>query len=129
MKVIFTDPSKAVLLWGAFCYLCFAFVLFSCLIIAALCSPAKKWLTSWLSLDNFRSEAALSPPVKYLTDCSKAVYLLWIFYVFSVFDLLCLCVRLFICALWSPAGKGLSFVVSNCEFVTFPFVSWVRCGT
>ena len=33
------------------------------------------------------------------------------------------CARLFICALWSPAGKGLtswlSFVVSNCEFVTF----------
>ena len=46
---------------------------------------------------------------------------------------LCLCARLFICALWSPAGKGLtswlSFVVYNCEFVTFPFVSWVRCGT
>ena len=40
---------------------------------------------------------------------------------------------LFICALWSPAGKGLtswlSFVVSNCEFVTFILVSWVRCGT
>ena len=37
------------------------------------------------------------------------------------------------CALWSPAGKGLtswlSFVVSNCEFVTFPLVSWVRCDT
>ena len=32
-----------------------------------------------------------------------------------------------ICALWSPAG--LSFVVSNFEFVTFPLVSWVRCGT
>ena len=35
--------------------------------------------------------------------------------------------------LWPPAGKGLtswlSFVVSNCEFVTFPLVSWVRCGT
>ena len=33
------------------------------------------------------------------------------------FCLLCLCARLFICALWSPAGKGLtswlSFVVSN----------------
>ena len=52
--------------------------------------------------------------------------------------LLCLvfamfCARLFICAFWSPAGKGLtswlSFVVSNCEFVTFPLVSWVRCGT
>ena len=47
--------------------------------------------------------------------------------------LLCLCERLFICALWSPAGKGLTswllFVVSNCELVTFPFVSWVGCGT
>ena len=36
-------------------------------------------------------------------------------------------------ALWSPAGKGLaswlSFVVSNCEFVTFPLVSWVSYGT
>ena len=26
---------------------------------------------------------------------------------FSVLCLLCLCRRLFICALWSPAGKGL----------------------
>ena len=38
----------------------------------------------------------------------------------SVLRLLCLCARLFICALWSPAGKGLtswlSIVVSNCEF-------------
>ena len=36
-------------------------------------------------------------------------------------------------ALWSPAGKGLtswlSFVMSYCEFVTFPLVSLVRCGT
>ena len=35
-------------------------------------------------------------------------------------------------ALWSPAGKGLtfwlSFVVSSFEFVTFPLVSWVSCG-
>ena len=46
--------------------------------------------------------------------------LLW---VFSVLCLLCICARLFICALWSPAGKGLtswlSFVVSNCEFSHF----------
>ena len=38
-------------------------------------------------------------------------------FIFSV--LLCLCARLFVCALWPPAGKGLtswlSFVVSNCE--------------
>ena len=52
---------------------------------------------------------------------------------FSVLCILCLCVRLFICALWSSAGKGLSswllFVVSNCEFVAFSLVSCVRCGT
>ena len=46
----------------------------------------------------------------------------------SVLCLLCLCARLFICALWSPAGKGLtyrlSFVVSNCEFVTFLGQVW-----
>ena len=45
---------------------------------------------------------------------------------------LAVCARLFIGALWSPAGKGLnpwlSFVVSNCEFVNFHLVSWVRCG-
>ena len=56
--------------------------------------------------------------------------LLW---VFSVLCVLCLCARLFICALWSTAGKGLtswlSFVVSSCEIVTFLLVSWVRSGT
>ena len=40
-------------------------------------------------------------------------------------------VRLFIDALWSPAGtvltSSLSFVMSNYEVVTFPFVSWIRC--
>ena len=47
---------------------------------------------------------------------------------FSVVCLVCLCERLFLCALWLPAGKGLtawlSLVVSNCEFVTFQLVSW-----
>ena len=52
----------------------------------------------------------------FITDRSKAVLLLWIFYVFA---LSCVCYAfVFICALWSPAGKGLtswlSFVVSNC---------------
>ena len=32
-----------------FCYLCFVFVLFSCLFIAALWSLTRKGLTSWLS--------------------------------------------------------------------------------
>ena len=46
--------------------------------------------------------------------------------------LLCFHARLFVDALLSPAGKGLlswlSFVMSNCDVVTFPLVSWVRCG-
>ena len=51
-----------------------------------------------------------------------------------MFFLSCVCYAfVFICALWSPAGKGLtswlSFVVYNYEFVTFTLVSWVGCGT
>ena len=46
--------------------------------------------------------------------------------------LFCFHARLFIDALWSPAGKGLtswlSFVIANFDVVTFPLVSWVRCG-
>ena len=74
-------------------------------------------------------------------DRLKAVLLLWIF-VLQVFVMLscasvCWCLvvsaRPFIDALWSPAGKGLtswlSFVMSNSEFLTFPLISWVRCGT
>ena len=30
---------------------------------------------------------------------------------------------------WERLNSWLSFVVSNCEFVTFALVSWVRCGT
>ena len=44
--------------------------------------------------------------------------------------LLCFHVRLLFDALWSPAVKGLtswlSFVVSNCDVVTFLLVSRVR---
>ena len=77
-----------------------------------------------------RRETGLSHPVKYFTDPSKAMLLLWIIYVIPVLYLSVL--RLFFYTLWSPAGKGmtsrLSFVMSNCENVTFPLVSWVRCG-
>ena len=49
-----------------------------------------------------------------------------------LFVLLCFHARLFVDALWLPAGKGLtswlSCVISNCDVVTFPLVSWVRCG-
>ena len=46
--------------------------------------------------------------------------------------LLCFHARLFVDALWSPAGKGqtswLTFVVSNSHVVTFPLISLVKCG-
>ena len=52
---------------------------------------------------------------------------------FSGLCFLCLCARLLIVALWSPAMKGLaswlSFVAFNCEFVTFTLIPWVSCGT
>ena len=41
--------------------------------------------------------------------------------------------RLFIAALWSPAGNGLTFrlllLMFHCEVVALHVVSWVRCGT
>ena len=53
-------------------------------------------------------------------------------FLFGLVSAVSLCASVF-CALWSPAGKGLtswlSFVVSGCECVTFPMVSWVGCGT
>ena len=58
----------------------------------------------------WRRRAGLSPPVKYFTDRSSSVLLLWVYSVFSVLCLLCICARLFICALWSPDGKGLTLV-------------------
>ena len=108
----------------------------SCLFFVALWSPAGKGLTSWLScvlcfvtfpkcvLVHLRIKGEVG--AMKLVYRSKAVLLLCIFYVvfFPVLCLLCLCARLFICALWSPAGKGLtswlSFMVYNCEFSHFP---------
>ena len=81
---------------------------------------------------SWRCETGLSPPVNILLTVQGGTSFVDLL-CFSVLCLLCLCARLFTCALWSSAGKGLtswlSFVVSNFEFVTFPWVSWVRCGT
>ena len=66
-------------------------------------------------------ETGLSSPVKYFIDRSKVVLLLWIICVIlcPVFAMLS---RLFITALRSPAGKGLTywlaFLMFNCVFVT-----------
>ena len=51
---------------------------------------------------------------------------------FSVLRFLCVCARLIICALCHLLGKGWpldSRLWFNCEFVTFPLSSLVRCGT
>ena len=55
---------------------------------------------------------AVSPPVIFFTDRSKAVLLLWILFVIYVFMSVMLSC-LFNAALWSPAGKGL--------------ISWLSC--
>ena len=72
------------------------------------------------------------PSSNFFTDRSKAVIILWIIHVISGVCLLCFLVCLFIAALWSPAGKGLtswlSFVMSFCEFVTFTLVSYPGSG-
>ena len=63
---------------------------------------------------------------------SKAVLLLWIICVFLclVFAML---LRLFIAALWSPEGKGLTswllFVMFIVILLHSHLVSWDRCGT
>ena len=128
------------------------------LFICAFWSPAGKGLTSWLSfvlssvslslshwypgsgvvlycIDSWSLHhyLLLSPPVKYFTDRSKAVLLLWIFYVF-VLSCVCyvLCASVYMCFVvtcWERADLLALVCGVFCEFVTFPLVSWVRCGT
>ena len=64
---------------------------------------------------------------------SKTVLLLWIFY---VFDLSCVCYVLcasvymcFVVTCWERADLLALVCGVFCEFITFPLVSWVRCGT
>ena len=43
-----------------------------------------------------------------------------------------LCASVYMCLVvtcWERADLLAPFVVSNCEFVTYPLVSWIRCGT
>ena len=87
--------------------------------------------TSELRVRLARHKTGLSRPVKYFTDRTKAVLLLWIFYVFFVFAMP-LCTSVYMCLVvtcWERLTSWFLFVVSNCEFVTFPLVTWVRCGT
>ena len=61
------------------------------------------------------------------------VLLLWIFYVF-VLSCVCyvLCASVYMCFVvtcWERADLLALVCGVFCEFVTFPLVSWVRCGT
>ena len=51
-------------------------------------------------------------------------------FLFCLLFAMSLCASVYMCFVvtcWERAD--LLAVVSNCEFVTFPLVSWVRCGT
>ena len=53
-------------------------------------------------------------------------------FLFCLVFAMALCESVHMCLVvtcWERADPWLSFVVSNCEFVIFPLVSWVRCGT
>ena len=81
----------------------------------------------------WRRWAGLGPPVECFTDRSKAVLLLWIFYVF-VLSCVCyvFCAPVYMCFVvtyWEGADLLALVCGVFCEFVTFPLVSWVRCGT
>ena len=87
----------------------------------------------WIKGEVGAVKTGLSPPVKYFTDRSKAVLLLWIFYVF-VLSCVCyvLCASVYMCFVvtcWERADLLALVCGVFCEFVTFPLVSWVRCGT
>ena len=40
----------------------------------------------------------------------------------------CLLMPFVVVTCWEELTSWLSFVMSNCEVVTFSLVSWVRCG-
>ena len=80
----------------------------------------RKILSAGCYIDVIHTEHSINLQMK--TTCYMRVVSIKLAFVdllcfCSVFCLLCLCTRLFICALWSPAGKGLtswlSFVVST----------------
>ena len=90
------------------------------------------WSISDLRMRLVHRKTGLSPPVKYFywpfQGCASFVD----YFCYFCLVLLCFHVRLFVDALWSPAGKGLtsrlSFVMSYCDVFTFPLSSLVRYG-
>ena len=81
----------------------------------------------------WRRETGLSPPVKSFTDRSKAVLFCGSFmFLFCLVFAMSLCASLYMCFVvtcWERADLLALVCGVYCEFVTFPLVSWVRCGT
>ena len=50
-------------------------------------------------------------------------------FLFCLLFAMSLCASVYMCFAGNGLTSWLSFVVSNCEFVTFPLVSWAGCGT
>ena len=81
---------------------------------------------------NKRCETGLSPPVKYFTDLSRRYFFCGYFILFCLVFVMPLCASVYLCLMvtcWKGLTSWLSFVVYICGFVTFPLVTWVRCGT
>ena len=76
--------------WPLGCCVCVVFCHFPKCVLVSIRIKGGGW----------RREAGLSPPVKYCTDSSKAVLLLWIFYVF----LSCVCYAFVCVCLFVPCG-------------------------
>ena len=106
-------------------------VLFACLIKRVSKLPLYQLVIILSSADVLCKQFG-RPPVKYFTDRPKAVLLLWIFYVFSVFRLLCLCARLFMCALFvfvalRPKSTAMVIAGRSVHLTTlFPGQAWTR---
>ena len=97
-----------------FCSVLWKLCLCARLFICALWSPAGKGLTSWLSFVVSVVSLSLShwyPGSGVVFYCIGTSFVDLLCFC-SVLCLLCLCARLFICALWAPAGKGLTFWLS-----------------
>ena len=70
----------------------------------------------------------LSPPLNILLTVPRRYFFCGTFIIFCLVFAMPLCVSVYMCLVvicWENAELSLlSFVVSKCEFVTFPLVSW-----
>ena len=66
--------------------------------------------------------------VKYLLTVPRRYSFVDLLSFFCLVFAMPLCASVYMCFVVSCWERA-DLVLSNCEFVTFPLVSWVRCGT